>query len=135
MADRPRGLQRDLPLSRLTTIRAGESAELFARAGRVEQLDRVLDRADAPGIEVGVAGSGSNLLIADAGVRGLVVTLDKELAEIELAGTRIRRGGGVGLPAVSARAVRRVRDRCAIALEPEVQAVGPIAFPADRKRT
>ncbi len=51
-------------------------------------------------------GSGSNLLIADTGVRGLVVKLDKELQTIELDGTHIRCGGGARLPAVSARAAQ-----------------------------
>lgn len=54
-------------------------------------------------------GSGSNLLVSDAGVRGLVVKLDRELSKIELdpdAGDRILCGGGARLPAVSAAAAR-----------------------------
>ena len=51
-------------------------------------------------------GSGSNLLVADAGVRGLVLKLDKELSTIELDGTQIHCGGGARLPAVSARAAQ-----------------------------
>jgi UDP-N-acetylmuramate dehydrogenase len=51
-------------------------------------------------------GSGSNLLVADAGVTGLIVKLDKELATIEVDGTHIRCGGGARLPAVSARAAQ-----------------------------
>jgi UDP-N-acetylmuramate dehydrogenase len=66
----------------------------------------VLRWADAEGLEVGVVGSGSNLLVADAGVRGLVVKLDKELSEIALDGTRIECGGGARLPAVAALAAR-----------------------------
>jgi UDP-N-acetylenolpyruvoylglucosamine reductase len=100
--DVPPGVQRDYPLSRFTTIRTGGPAELFARAGSLEQLERLLAWAAAEGVEVGVVGSGSNLLVADAGVRGLVLKLDKELSEIELDGTRIRCGGGARLPAVSA---------------------------------
>jgi UDP-N-acetylmuramate dehydrogenase len=51
-------------------------------------------------------GSGSNLLIADAGVDGLVLKLDRELSQIELEGSRIRCGGGARLPSVSARAAQ-----------------------------
>jgi UDP-N-acetylenolpyruvoylglucosamine reductase len=104
MDDSPPGVQRDYPLARLTTIRTGGRAELFARPGSVEELERLLVWADEAGIEVGVVGSGSNLLVADAGVGGLVVKLDKELSKIELEGTRILCGGGARLPAVSARA-------------------------------
>ena len=106
MVDPPTGVQRDYPLARLTTIRTGGPAELFARVGSLEQLERLLAWAAAQDVEVGVVGSGSNLLIADAGVRGLILKLDKELSEIELDGTRLRCGGGARLPAVSARAAQ-----------------------------
>ena len=106
MSELPDGIERDYPLSRLTTIRTGGRAELFARAGSIAALQRILAWAGSEGIDVGVVGSGSNLLVADAGVRGLVVKLDQELSEIELDGTRINCGGGARLPAVSARAAR-----------------------------
>jgi len=106
MSELPDGIERDYPLSRLTTIRTGGRAELFTRAGSIATLERILAWAGTGGIEVGVVGSGSNLLVADAGVGGLVVKLDQELSEIELDGTRINCGGGARLPAVSARAAR-----------------------------
>jgi UDP-N-acetylmuramate dehydrogenase len=106
MGDLPDGVVRDYPLARLTTIRTGGPAELFARVGSLEQLERLVRWADAQGIEVGVVGSGSNLLVADAGVRGLIVKLDDNLSTIELDGTRIRCGAGARLPAVSARAAQ-----------------------------
>src|ERR1017187_9624091 len=106
MSDLPPGVERDYPLARLTTIRTGGPAELFARAGTIEALEALRAWAPAEGLDVGVVGSGSNLLIADAGVRGLVVKLDQELSEIELDATRIRCGGGARLPSVSARAAR-----------------------------
>jgi UDP-N-acetylmuramate dehydrogenase len=106
MGDLPPGVQRDYPLSRLTTIRTGGPAELFARPGSLKELERLLAWASAEGVQVGVVGSGSNLLVADAGVRGLVLKLDKELSTIEVDGTQIRCGGGARLPAVSARAAQ-----------------------------
>ncbi len=53
-----------------------------------------------------MVGSGSNLLIADDGVSGLIVKLDRELAAISVDGTRMLCGGGARLPAVAARAAR-----------------------------
>ena len=99
-------MQRDYPLARLTTVRTGGAAELFARAGSLAQLERLVAWAAAEGTEVGVVGSGSNLLVADAGVRGLIVKLDKDLSKIDLNGTRMLCGGGARLPAVSARAAQ-----------------------------
>ncbi len=104
MAEPPPGVTRDYPLARLTTIRTGGAAELFARAGSLTQLEELVAWAAREGIEVGVVGSGSNLLVADDGVRGLIVKLDKDLSKIDLEGTRIRCGGGARLPAVSAQA-------------------------------
>lgn len=106
MSDRPPGVQRDFPLARLTTIRTGGSAELFARPGSLAELERVLAWAAAQQIPVGVVGSGSNLLVADAGVSGLVLKLDKELSKIEFDRTRIYCGAGARLPAVAARAAQ-----------------------------
>ncbi|MBV9802855.1 MAG: UDP-N-acetylmuramate dehydrogenase, partial [Solirubrobacterales bacterium] len=70
------------------------------------ELEQLLAWAAAEQLKVGVVGSGSNLLVADVGVRGLVLKLDKELSTIELEGTRIRCGGGARLPSVSARAAQ-----------------------------
>jgi len=102
----PPGVQSDYPLARLTTIRTGGHAELFARVSAVTELERLLAWAAAEAVEVGVVGSGSNLLVADEGVPGLVLKLDKDLSKIELEGTRMLCGGGARLPAVSARAAQ-----------------------------
>lgn len=100
----PDGVERDFPLARLTTIRTGGPAEYFARVGSLGRLEGLLNWADEHGLDVGVVGSGSNLLVADAGVRGLVVKLDGELARITDQGERLVCGGGARLPQASARA-------------------------------
>lgn len=106
MTELAEGIERDYPLARLTTIRTGGRAELFARVGSLADLERVLAWAGDRDLQVGVVGSGSNLLVADEGVPGLVLKLDRELSEITLNETRIRCGGGARLPAVSALAAR-----------------------------
>jgi UDP-N-acetylenolpyruvoylglucosamine reductase len=106
MPDLPAGVRRDHPLARLTTIRTGGSAEYFARPGTIEELHALLAWAAGEGVEVGVVGSGSNLLVADEGVRGLVLKLDRDLSHIEQQGERLQCGGGARLPAVSAYASR-----------------------------
>jgi UDP-N-acetylmuramate dehydrogenase len=102
----PPGVQRDYPLARLTTVRTGGPAELFARAGSERTVRELLAWAAGAGVAVSVVGSGSNLLVADDGVRGLCIKLDRALAEIEVAGPRIVCGGGARLPAVASRAAR-----------------------------
>ena len=102
----PVGVQPDYPLARLTTIRTGGPADFFARPDSPDRLSELLAWAAADAIEVGVVGSGSNLLVADAGFPGLVVKLDGSLAAIEQEGSRLLCGGGARLPQASARAAR-----------------------------
>jgi UDP-N-acetylmuramate dehydrogenase len=98
----PAGVRRDYPLARLATVRTGGPAEFFARAGSEPQLLELLAWARAAQVPVAVVGSGSNLLIADDGVPGLTIKLDRALARIELDGARVRCGGGARLPAIAA---------------------------------
>ena len=99
-------VERDFPLARLTTVRTGGAAEFFARAGSEAELVELLAWAAARGAPVSVVGSGSNLLVSDEGVRGLVLKLDRDLAAIAVEGSAIVCGGGARLPAVAARAAR-----------------------------
>lgn len=98
------GLQRDFPLARLTTIRTGGPADWFARPASEEQLRQILSWAAEGGLPVGLVGSGSNLLVADEGFRGLAIKLDGELAVIERDGERLLCGGGARLPSAAAKA-------------------------------
>jgi UDP-N-acetylenolpyruvoylglucosamine reductase len=97
-------VEHDFPLARLTTIRAGGNAELFARPETEEELVELLAWAEAEGHPVEVVGSGSNLLVADDGVPGLVLKLAGELTEFDRQGTRLVCGGGVRLPSAAAKA-------------------------------
>lgn len=106
-AEPPGFVQRDCSLRRFATVRTGGAAEWFARAGSEQQLLEALRWARAQQLPVAVLGSGSNLLIADEGVRGLVLKLDGELARIERDGDAgLRCGGGARLPAVAAESAR-----------------------------
>jgi UDP-N-acetylenolpyruvoylglucosamine reductase len=102
----PPGVRSDVPLARFLTIRTGGSAELFATPRSIAELLELLSWAQQAGIAVAVIGSGSNLLVADAGVRGLVLKLGREFAKIEVEGDRVRCGGAARLPAIAARAAR-----------------------------
>jgi UDP-N-acetylmuramate dehydrogenase len=106
MSGEPAGVEPGYPLARLTTVRTGGPADFFARAGSSERLAELLEWAREQAIEVGVVGSGSNLLIADDGFRGLVLKLVDDLATIVPDGQRLLCGGGARLPQASALAAR-----------------------------
>jgi UDP-N-acetylmuramate dehydrogenase len=100
----PPGVERDYPLARLTTVRTGGPADFFARPASQEDLVALLAWAEKASVPVGVVGSGSNLLVADDGFRGLAMKLGGTLTEIERDGTHLRCGGGARLPSAAAKA-------------------------------
>jgi UDP-N-acetylmuramate dehydrogenase len=104
MSADPKGVAGDYPLARLTTVRTGGNADWFARPRSEAGLLELLAWAGEEGLALGVIGSGSNLLVADDGFRGLAVKLDGELAGIERDGQRVICGGGARLPSASAKA-------------------------------
>ncbi|MGH2907159.1 MAG: UDP-N-acetylmuramate dehydrogenase [Solirubrobacterales bacterium] len=104
MAKTPQDVDRDHDLSRLTTIRTGGSADYFARPASNKRVVELLAWARDESLAVGVVGSGSNLLVADSGFRGLVLKLDGHLSEITFEDDCVLCGGGARLPRVAARA-------------------------------
>lgn len=100
-------IERDYPLARLTTVRTGGAADWFARPRENDEVVDLLAWASAEGIAVGVIGSGSNLLVADSGFRGLVIKLDGQLTDVEFSDHGVLAGGGTRLPSLSAQAAKR----------------------------
>ncbi len=69
---------REEPLAPKTTIRIGGAARLYAEPGNVEDMRALLSAAAAAGIAVFPLGRGSNLVVPDEGVDGLVLSLAHE---------------------------------------------------------
>ncbi len=65
-------VQRDAPLAPVTTFKVGGRADWLVQARSAEDIGRALEIARAFGLPVTVLGGGSNVLIADSGLRGLV---------------------------------------------------------------
>ena len=90
-------------LGPFTTYRVGGPAALLVRAEGDDDLALAREAVAASGIDVLVVGRGSNLLVADAGFPGLVVTLGDPFATVEVDGTSVRAGGAVSLPVLARR--------------------------------
>ena len=69
---------RDEPLGRFTTMRVGGPADLFATARNAHELRALVRFARTRGLPHLILGRGSDLVIADAGVRGLVIQVRAE---------------------------------------------------------
>jgi UDP-N-acetylmuramate dehydrogenase len=87
-------IERDVVLSRFTTLGTGGPAAVFARPETLGELEEALRHAREHGLRVAVVGLGSNLLVADAGFDGLVLKLAGELARAEVRDDLLVAGGG-----------------------------------------
>jgi UDP-N-acetylmuramate dehydrogenase len=92
------------PLAPRTTFKVGGPADILIGVDSVEDLSRVVAMATAASAPVSVIGGGSNLLVSDAGVRGVVVRVEmtriEQIEQIDQATAgagpgRIRAGAGV----------------------------------------
>jgi len=84
---------RDEPLARFTTMRVGGPADLFATVHNAFELRALVRFARARAIPHLILGRGSDVVIADAGVRGLVIQVRAEGSRIE--GTRYTAEAGI----------------------------------------
>lgn len=94
---------RDEPMSRHTTFRTGGPAEYLVSPD-MERLPDVISFCRTQGIPLTIIGNGSNLLVGDRGILGVVVEIGRAMGEITLEGGRITAQAGALLSAVSAKA-------------------------------
>ena len=92
------------PMCRHTTFRVGGSADVMFFPQSAEELQRAMALARAQGAGALVIGNGSNLVVRDGGVRGLVIVLGEHMARIGVEGACLRAQAGAMLARVSAAA-------------------------------
>ena len=90
------------PMSRHTTFRVGGPADALFLPESPEQVIAALDAAKANGVPAIVIGNGSNLLVRDGGIRGLVVALGEGMAAIARVGNVVTAWAEASLARVSA---------------------------------
>src|SRR5208283_5309835 len=96
------------PLAMHTWFQLGGPAEYFAEPENPDQLIALLKRGQEEGVEVRVLGQGSNILVRDEGVPGLVLRLTSmEFGRIEIDGQRVTAGGGANLGRLVTTSVHR----------------------------
>ena len=93
------------PMSKHTTFRIGGNADMFV-SPKTEQVSEIIALAKEYDVSVTIIGNGSNLLVGDKGIRGLVISFGKEAEKIVLEGNRMTIGAGTLLSKVAAEAAR-----------------------------
>lgn len=95
------------PMAPWNWLRLGGTAEFFAEPTSVAELKEILQRAHSEGLPVKLLGAGSNILVRDQGVAGVVLHLSApEFCDIRVEGQELHAGGGAKLNHVVATAAR-----------------------------
>ena len=104
LAERGIELERDAPLAPLTTLRVGGPADRLAAPATIEELLALLEAAGEAGVPTFMLGKGSDLVIADRGIRGLVIRT--RAGEVTVAGTRVTAEAGASMTGLAKRCAR-----------------------------
>lgn len=94
-------VKRDEPLANHTTIKIGGPADLFIEPSSVDNLKKVMTVVEKHNLNWRAIGRGSNLLVSDKGIEGVVIKLGQGLDHLEINGTEIIAGGGHSLVSLS----------------------------------
>lgn len=95
------------PLAPFTLLRIGGKAQYLAQPRSVAELSALMKAAAAEHLPVRVLGVGSNVLVRDEGVPGVVLRLtEAAFTKIEINGRKVRAGGGAPLSALISQSAR-----------------------------
>lgn len=98
------------PLAPLTSFRIGGPAALYLEPESDDDLAAASRALRETGLPYVVLGKGSNVLVHDAGFPGLVLRLGRTFRWAARAGTALRAGGAMPLPALAGVALRHALD-------------------------
>lgn len=88
-------IRRNEPMARHTTLRVGGPADVYVEPASEEDLAAVVKFCSRREVPFFVMGRGSNLIVRDAGFRGVIICLlQPAFSRIEIDGTRLRCGAG-----------------------------------------
>ena len=94
------------PMARFTTFRVGGPADVLVNIDSAAEISVALRAARAAGVPVTIIGNGSNLLVRDGGIRGLVMRISQPMSALTREGDTLRVQAGATLPAVAGFAQR-----------------------------
>ncbi|WP_342400357.1 UDP-N-acetylmuramate dehydrogenase [Weizmannia sp. FSL W8-0676] len=102
----PREILEDEPLSKYTFTKTGGKADILIFPETYEEVQKTVRFASLNGVPYTILGNGSNLIIKDGGIRGIVLILTK-LAKISHAGNDITAQCGAAIIDVSRYALKQ----------------------------
>ena len=97
----PNRFRLDEPMKLHTTFKIGGPADCLIFPASMEETEKVLALVNEYKLPLTILGNGSNVLVQDKGIRGVVVKFARPMAKIRHEGTRIIAGAGALLKDVS----------------------------------
>ena len=88
-------------MSRHTTFKVGGPADCLVSPSDEKQLGGIIRYLNKVEIPYFVVGNGSNLLVSDAGYRGVIIKIGDDMAQVTVDGDRIHVGSGASLARVA----------------------------------
>jgi len=89
------------PLASHTTIKIGGPADLFIEPSTIENFEKAMKVIHAAGVKWTAIGRGSNLLVSDKGIEGVVIKLGAGLDQVEVVENTVTVGAGASVVALA----------------------------------
>lgn len=93
------------PMKKHTSFRIGGPADYFVMPKSYEEVAEAIAVCKEEQVPYSIVGNGSNLLVSDAGYRGVVIQIFREMSEVQVEGNCIRAQAGASLAKIAAAAL------------------------------
>lgn len=94
------------PMKKHTSFRIGGNADIYISPKSSEEIQSILFLAKKYDVPVTVMGNGSNLLVSDKGIRGIVIQIGEDMSTILVKGEKITAQAGVLLKTIGEKALQ-----------------------------
>jgi UDP-N-acetylmuramate dehydrogenase len=95
------------PMASHTSFRIGGPADLWVEPETIEDIIALVDMCEESDVGLMTIGRGTNLLVRDGGIRGVVMGLEKACAKMEMNPPSVKAGAGVSLAALAKEAAKQ----------------------------
>lgn len=99
------GVERSVPMKKLTTFKIGGPADILYTAASNEEAAEVISFCKGKGLPYFYMGNGSNLLVKDGGYRGIIIRPGLGMSRISVEGNNLKAGAGARLSTLASTAL------------------------------
>lgn len=95
------------PMSKHTSFKIGGPAECLVKVKSKEELKQILELSEKENIDLTIIGNGSNILVSDEGIKGIVLKIEIDTFEIEKNSAYLKVGSGVKLGTIAQKCLKQ----------------------------